>query len=367
MLVSEELVDNCKCCGPGYCDNCSETPPLHSLKHTKFDVVSEELHLCSVQINSWLIDFLKNLKKIFENHGNGVPEKLFNSLIKDAANDRIEKINKRMSNKGNDTQLPVFYNFLKGAYPYSLRSVLVRTLRAIKIFKYKYSNYHIGDDYNRFIDDLGKNKVKVWLKNTRLFETQKIAEIAKDQDEEMFEVQLVSRASQLKRQISCESLVMRLPKLRKLNGANICDVDAVRIEKKGQSNMRSDPIRECCFFNYPPNTKEWLPQLPFLYQFEICRIQKESPISEDQFEDLLRFIYKIDLDNVGRFKLCQFLHEFTNTAKSFSKYRKVVEAGDRCNLAVDQGYGSNAFGMGSALYFSANLDEDGKLKLLPGE
>jgi len=48
----------------------------------------------------------------------------------------------------------------------------------------------------------------------------------------MFEVQLVSRASQLKRQISCESLVMRLPKLRKLNGANICDVDAVRIEKK---------------------------------------------------------------------------------------------------------------------------------------
>ena len=29
-------------------------------------------------------------------------------------------------------------------------------MHAIKIFKYKYSNYHIGNDYNRFIDDLEK-------------------------------------------------------------------------------------------------------------------------------------------------------------------------------------------------------------------
>ena len=50
--------------------------------------------------------------------------------------------------------------------------------------------------------------------------------------------------------------------------------------------------------------------------------------------------------------------------KSFSKYRKVVEAGGRWNLAVDEGYVSSAFWMGSALYFSAKLDENRNLTLL---
>jgi hypothetical protein len=86
-----------------------------------------------------------------------------------------------------------------------------------------------------------------------------------------------------------------------------------------------------------------------------------------QEAQVCELVDKYAWDHSQRFELFQALQQILKPKPLLQSYFSVLEKASVANLPVDERCSERAYGDGSALYFSARLDKDGGLALLPPE